>query len=58
MACDHQFSISSEDILGVDDGHLVIRYVNICKTCQAVTGEHVQRKPLPTTAGGAEAPDA
>lgn len=58
MACDHQFSISTEEILGVDDGHLVIRYVNICKKCQAETGSHVQRKPLPTTAGGTEAPDA
>jgi hypothetical protein len=58
MACDHQFSIATEEILGVDDGHLVIRYVNTCKACQTVTGQHVQRKPLPTTAGDTDAPDA
>jgi hypothetical protein len=58
MACDHQFSTSKEEIVGVDDGRMVIRYVNTCKECNAVVGEHVQRRPLPTTAGGADGPDA
>jgi hypothetical protein len=58
MACEHQFSISREEMVGVEDGQLVLRYVNTCKECNEVLGEHVQRRPLPTTAGGADNPDA